>query len=102
MPSTNRMAPHSATTLFWSPLSLRSRISATSAIGVGMVMLRMLLYRDEKIVGCDALGRQSLLVNVAAERIPRRPVGLQAIGPEIIAEDAARLLDVVDQERERN
>src|SRR5262249_41117837 len=61
-----------------------------------------LLHQDEKVVGDDALGRQALLVDIAAERIPGGTVLLQAISPEIFAEDAARLLDVIDQERERD
>src|ERR1700704_4201951 len=102
MPSTKRMTPQSATTLFWSPLSLRSRISATSTIGVGMAILSMLLHRHEKIVGCNAPRRQALLIDVTAECLPCRTIGLQTIRPKILAEYAPRFLDMVDQPGQRN
>src|SRR5215831_12674133 len=46
--------------------------------------------------------RQALLVHEAADRLPGGPVGLDAIGPEILAEDAPILLDVIDQPRQRD
>src|SRR5262249_52347356 len=74
----------------------------SSVSSLNGTMPSSLLHRQEKIVGRDALGRQALLVDVTAERIPGRAGLLQAIGPEVVAEDAAGFLDVVDQERQRH
>src|SRR5215813_1213621 len=46
--------------------------------------------------------RQALLVHEAADRLPGWPVGLDAVSPEILAEHAPILLDVVDQPRQRD
>src|SRR5947208_3419741 len=45
--------------------------------------------------------RQPLLMHEPSDRFPGRPIGLHAIGPEVFAEHAPILLDVVDQPRER-
>src|SRR5215467_1401560 len=45
--------------------------------------------------------RQILLVHVLPDRAKRRAIGLEAVGPKVLAEDAPGLLDVVDQERQR-
>src|SRR5690242_7634623 len=46
-------------------------------------------------------GRKVLLVDVLPDRRERRAVGREAVGPEIVAEHAPGLLDVVDEERQR-
>src|SRR2546430_1362524 len=45
---------------------------------------------------------EALLVDVAADRLERRPVWLEPVGPEVLAELAPRFLDVIDQPRQRD
>src|SRR5262249_28165554 len=56
----------------------------------------------KKFVRAHHPRRKALLVDVAADRRQRRTVRLKAVGPEIGAEYAARLLDVLDQPRQRD
>ena len=42
-----------------------------------------------------------LFVHESADRLPGRAVGLDAIGPEILAEDAPGFFHMVDEERQR-
>src|SRR5215470_13718380 len=63
---------------------------------------RSLDRKRKQLLRRDDARCETLLVHKAADRFPGRPVGLDAIGPEILAEDAPVLLDVVDQPRERD
>src|SRR5215204_6186233 len=53
----------------------------------------------EKLLRHHHAGRQTLLVDIVADRLPGRPVGLDSIGPEILTEHPPGLFYVVDEER---
>src|ERR1700676_2253776 len=55
----------------------------------------------EKLVRRQRTGREVLLVDVLPDGGERRPVRLEPVGPEILAEHPPGLLDMVDQERQR-
>src|SRR5215831_19044547 len=55
----------------------------------------------EKLLRCNHARREMLLVDVLSDRGERRPVRREAVGPEVLAEDPPSLLDVIDQERQR-
>src|SRR2546422_8950432 len=50
--------------------------------------------RREKLFGFQPPLRQPLLVMIAQERLEHVAVGLEAVGPPVLAELPARLLDV--------
>src|SRR5690242_2451183 len=56
----------------------------------------------EEFVRAHYARRKALLVDVAADRRQGRTVRLEAVGPEIGAEYAPRLLDMLDQPRQRD
>src|SRR5919198_6621935 len=58
--------------------------------------------RREEFVCADHPRRKSLLMDVAADRLEGGAVGLETIGPEIRAEYAPCLFDVIDQPRQRD
>src|ERR1700682_6441417 len=55
----------------------------------------------EKLFRRNLAGREVLLVDGIPEGGEGRTVRLQAVGPEILAEHPPGLLDVIDQERQR-
>src|SRR5712671_4261766 len=54
-----------------------------------------------KLFRRNLAGREVLLVDVIPEGREGRTVRLQAVGPEILAEHPPGLLDMIDQERQR-
>src|SRR4030088_1953818 len=55
---------------------------------------------SEQLIGLDDAAAQALLMNIAAECRQRRPVRFKTIGPEVLTEDAPRLLDMIEQKRQ--
>src|SRR5215211_1664922 len=47
---------------------------------------------EEQLLGRDGPRSEILLMHISADRRPGRPIGLETIGPEILAEHGPRLL----------
>src|SRR5258705_11092154 len=87
------------------------RASSDASASGGMGSLRRRAHRAaqrpsyhvgrEKLFGRNLAGREVLLVDVIPEGREGRTVRLQAVGPEILAEHPPCLLDMIDQEGQR-
>src|SRR5262249_20262810 len=91
--------PASRKCTLWAVLAVTMRFGPPGRLLRSIALLH--LHRKQLLWGHDAR-RQPLLVHEAADRFPGRSVGLDPVGPEILAEHAPALLDMVDQPRQRD
>src|SRR5689334_208856 len=61
---------------------------------------QLLKIRREHFVGGELTRGEALLVDVTAERVPSGTVRLDAVRPEVVAEDGSGFFDMVEQEWE--
>src|SRR6187455_3145104 len=58
-------------------------------------------FRREELLRLEETLRKALLVVIAQERGERLAIGLEAVRPEVVAHERARVLDVLREPRER-
>src|SRR5439155_2741459 len=82
----------------WAVLAVTMRLGPPGRLLRSITLLH--LHRKQ-LLGQDHARREPLLIHEAADRFPGRPIALDAVGPEILAEHAPALLDVIDQPGQR-